>query len=268
MLGPFMAIARPIAAIFSAITTGLMMRALPAEDAAPAGSLPNTCAKTDCGCPGGETTEQSDDEVLSPFQRTMAGLRYALVDIFDDIVVWMVIGLVLAAAVMTWVPPQALSSFGSGIAAMLMMVIVGIPMYICATASTPIAASLLMVGISPGAAMVFMLAGPATNIATLGVVRQEMGGRAMMLYLGGVIASALVAGLATDFIAQAMTIDIVIDAARSGEIVPAWLAGMSAVILMALALRPVLLRLQACLGQTRGQSMGKTDSVSNRLKRS
>ncbi len=266
MLGPFMAIARPIAAVFSAIATGLMMRFLPNEEAVPAEPAAETCATTGCcsACDDGEPAEAEPINVKGPsfVQRTAAGLRYALVDIFDDIVGWMVIGLVLAAAAMTWIPPQALSSYGSGIPAMLVMVVIGIPMYICATASTPVAASLLMVGVSPGAAMVFMLAGPATNIATLGVVRKEMGSRAMTLYLGGVIASALVAGLVTDFVARAMNIDVAVEIARDGEVMPEWLAIVSAVILVAMALRPLLLRLKRYPARIRDHAAEKTEHVS------
>jgi hypothetical protein len=267
MLGPFLAIARPIAAISSAIATGLMMRFLPGDEAAPAEPAADTCATSGCCSSCGESeqaeVEAFDVKTASAFQRTASGLRYALVDIFDDIAGWMMIGLVLAAATMTWIPPQALSSFGGGLPAMLLMVLIGIPMYICATASTPVAASLLMVGVSPGAAMVFMLAGPATNIATLGVVRKEMGNRAVMLYLGGVIASALVAGLVTDFVARAMSIDIAIEMARDGEIVPEWLAVASAVILIAMAMRPLLLRLKKYSARIRSHAAEKTESVSS-----
>lgn len=243
MLGPFLAIARPIAAVFSAIVTGLLMRWLPPETSAPEQPAEDTCASSGCGC---SSTEISPAPVKAAgafqdaIQRTMDGLRYALVDIFDDIVVWMMVGMALAAATLTWVPPQMLSAYGQGIPAMLVMVAVGIPMYICATASTPVAASLMMAGVSPGAAMVFMLAGPATNIATLGVVRKEMGNRAVVLYLSGVVSTAIVAGLITDFAAAALHVDIAVQALQDGEIVPPWLSKASALILAALILRPIL----------------------------
>jgi len=78
---------------------------------------------------------------------------------------------------------------------MPVMVLVGLPMYVCATASTPVAANLLFAGVWPGAALVFMLAGPATNIATMGVIREQMGTRTLIAYLFGVIGGALVSGL-------------------------------------------------------------------------
>jgi uncharacterized membrane protein YraQ (UPF0718 family) len=73
-------------------------------------------------------------------------------------------------------------------------------MYVCATASTPIAVGLLLSGITPGAALVFMLTGPATNVATLMVIKNELGKRELSLYLLAIISSALVSGLILDFL--------------------------------------------------------------------
>ena len=239
MLGPFMAIARPIAAIFSAIVTGLLMAFLPREETAPPAADSQTSCESSCCC-ASTSPESATPSPGSPLSRTLEGLRYAFVDIYADIVAWLAVGLLLAAATMTWIPPQALGEMGSGIPAMLAMVALGIPMYICATASTPVAASLLMAGVSPGAAMVFMLAGPATNIATLGVVRKEMGNAAVVLYLVGIIGASIAAGLITDIVAQAMAFDVAVQMSGPGEIVPAWLAMTSAAILLVSAVRPGL----------------------------
>jgi len=78
------------------------------------------------------------------------------------------------------------------------MVVVSIPMYICATASTPIAVGLMLAGVSPGAALVFMLTGPATNIATLMIIKQELGARELYIYLIALIGSALLSGYVVD----------------------------------------------------------------------
>ena len=261
MLGPFMAVARPIAALFSAVTTGLLMVLLPAEkastDAADAGQGPRASIK--CCSSGDAETEPkliTASQGVVKFQharrRTFDGLRYAFDDIFDDIAGWLIVGLALAAAVMTWVPSQVLGSFGSGILAMLAMVVIGIPMYICATASTPVAASLMLAGVSPGAAMVFMLAGPATNVATLGVVRNEMGNAAVAIYLSGIIGSALTAGLATDFVVAALGVDIAVQMSEDTEIIPEWLALASAAVLGLMVARNVLFRLRKMPGLVMG----------------
>ena len=133
------------------------------------------------------------------WQRSWQGLSYALTDILDDIWLWLLAGLVLAALVMTFVPSDTLASWGSGLPAMLMMLLIGIPMYICATASTPLAAAMILAGVSPGTVLVFLLAGPATNLATMGVIQREMGMRTLILYLVGISASSIIMGLATDW---------------------------------------------------------------------
>lgn len=237
MLGPFLAIARPIAAVSSAIITGLLMRFLPPEvDSAKielslVQPVQDSCCSSGC-C--GDAATASDPKAQSFGVRTLGGLTYALTDIFDDIALWLVVGLVLAAATATWIPPEALGAYGSGIGAMVVMVLVGIPMYICATASTPLAASLLLAGVSPGAAMVFMLAGPATNIATLGVVRQEMGNRGAVLYVVGIIVSAIAAGLITDQVAVALDINMAVQLSPEDDFVPLWVAAASTGLLLVL----------------------------------
>jgi len=237
MLGPFVAIARPLAALFSAFTTGLLMTLLPAEEKV-AQTASTTQEATSCAdacvidAAAGQETER-----LSFIAKTLAGLRFAFIDIFDDIALWLVIGLVLAAATLTWIPPQSFAGVGGNIVTMVVLVLIGIPMYICATASTPIAAALLAAGISPGAAMVFMLAGPATNVATLGVVNREMGGRAVVLYLIGIVASAIIAGLATDALAVALGIDVSIQIAAEAQLLPRWLEIACAAVLGLLSIK-------------------------------
>ena len=256
MLGPFMAVARPIAAISSAIVTGLLMRILPPENATTAApeSAPSSCCNTgSCSSEKAGGAQGSQSFV----QRTAGGLKYALTDIFDDIALWLLVGLVLAAATTTWVPPETLGSYGSGIGAMVVMVLVGIPMYICATASTPVAASFIIAGVSPGAAMVFMLAGPATNIATLGVVRREMGTRGVGLYLTGIIVTAIVAGLLTDMAVGALGVDMSVQLSGEGEMVPGWLAAASAGIFLALGARLFFTQVWVVSGQILRRATGK-----------
>lgn len=231
MLGPFMAVARPLAAIISAVVTGLLMKFLPLEDVPFERTAPDTCCSDD------SCSDRNEPEPTTFMARTTSGLRYALFDVFDDIAPWLLVGLVLAAVTLTWVPPQSLANYGSGFFAMVVMVVVGIPMYICATASTPVAASLLLAGVSPGAAMVFMLAGPATNVATLGVVRKEMGTLGVGLYLLGIISSALAAGLLTDVIADLLNINMSVQLGRHEHMVPQGLAFVSTGVLMVLGLR-------------------------------
>ncbi|MEJ2454946.1 MAG: SO_0444 family Cu/Zn efflux transporter [Candidatus Thiodiazotropha sp.] len=211
LLGPFMAVARPIAAIVSALFTGLLNSLLvnQQERPAPALTLPVVGGSAACGCGDGDCCVSEPSGKPSGFwRRSLQGLRYAFSDILDDIWHWLLAGLVLAALVMTYLPPDTLASWGSGLPAMLMMLVIGIPMYICATASTPLAAAMILAGVSPGTVLVFLLAGPATNLATMGVIQREMGMRTLILYLVGISVSSILIGLFTDVVLNRLGISV------------------------------------------------------------
>ncbi|MCG6202018.1 SO_0444 family Cu/Zn efflux transporter [Psychromonas antarctica] len=231
LLGPFMAIVRPIAAIVSAIVAGLLvgqdeqvannsvkssmdLSEKAAQATAKSGSTGNKKSATCCAKersnqhsqPSKDGCCQTNDDIAntlkehSIFKRMVKGLHFAATDLVKDITVWLLVGLFFAALVQTYIPADFMIKWGSGILAMLVIVIISIPMYICATASTPIAAGLLLAGVSPGAVLVFMLAGPATNIATLSVVVKELGKRALWGYLGGVLSVALISGMVVNYL--------------------------------------------------------------------
>jgi hypothetical protein len=151
----------------------------------------------------------------------------------------LLVGLFFAALVQTYVPADFFLQWGSGILAMVVIILVSIPMYICATASTPIAAGLLLSGVSPGAVLVFMLAGPATNIATLGIVVNELGRRAVVAYLVGVMGVAVLFGLLTDFLVEQYQIDVAPMLGEHHEVLPEWLMYLTSFILLGLLLRLV-----------------------------
>jgi hypothetical protein len=109
-------------------------------------------------------------------EKGVAGLRFATIEVWGDIALWFFIGLLLAAVITVIIPDDMMASvMGGGIGSMLIMLLVGIPLYICATASTPIAAALILKGVSPGAALVFLLVGPATNVTSLAVLVGMLG---------------------------------------------------------------------------------------------
>ncbi len=240
LLGPFMALLRPMAAIISAIFSGLLAALAPAAPAALADRAAASCDSSCCdsGCPAPPSGARP-----SPFARSLTGMRYALSDILDDIAGWLAFGLIAAGLLTTWIPPQTLADWGSGLPAMLLMLLVGIPMYICATASTPLAAALLLTGISPGTVLVFLLAGPATNIATLAVIKRELGPRVLAAYLAGISFSSLALGLATDLIVEYFAIDIQAQLSQGGEFIPVSVAWASALLLAVMAIKPIRQRL-------------------------
>lgn len=173
------------------------------------------------------------------FEKTKAGVYYASTKLIDDIIVWLAIGLIFAAIVRTFLPEEFLLNYGSGLPAMLLMIAISIPMYICATASTPIAAGFIMAGLSPGTALVFMMAGPATNISTLGVIKNEMGGAVLIRYLLGVALSALGFAMLLDFGLTFFAINITDQMSHSHEMLPQWFGLACAGLITLLAIKPL-----------------------------
>ena len=253
LLGPFMAVLRPIAAVLSAISAGLLTAWLAPErpgqtaESLAAEATGGSCCSSHSCC----ADDQPAPGEPGTIARSIAGLRYAFTTMLDDLALWLAIGLVLAAAVATWVPPLVMAQWGSGLLPMLGMLAVGIPMYICATASTPVAAALLLAGLSPGTVLVFLLAGPATNIATMGIVRREMGGRTLAAYLLGISLASLGLGLLTDALVAHYGIDIAAQLVEGTDLVPIGLAWASASLLAAMVLANGLLRHRATAAPTK-----------------
>ncbi|QYJ75802.1 SO_0444 family Cu/Zn efflux transporter [Shewanella sp. FJAT-52076] len=209
--------------------------AVPEASSCCASSSTPTAKAADAGCCG--STQQHAhpaDKPASVIERIWDGLVYASTDLVRDTAIWLLIGLFFAALVQTYVPADFLAQWGNGILAMLVMVLVSIPMYICATASTPIAAGLLLAGVSPGAVLVFMMAGPATNIATLGVVTKELGKRALFGYLGGVLGVALVFGVLVNYLVATFGFEVAPQIGEEHAMLPDWLVASSGLLLAVL----------------------------------
>ena len=240
LLGPIMAVARVAGAIFTAITTGLLVATTDQpEPVTPA--TDTTPAQTSCcgGCCGTKK-EQQHPPVIT---RLKQGLHYAFADLLDDISRWVVAGLLLAGLLITLLPPETLSGLSGSFWPLVLMAVIGIPLYICATAATPIAAGLLLTGMSPGMALVFLLAGPVTSLATLGVFRREFGSRALALYLTGILGSSVLLGWLLDTGLQVLGINPVIQASQVQELLPEWLEWLALVVLALLMLKPLRRRI-------------------------
>jgi hypothetical protein len=122
---------------------------------------------------------------------------------------------------------------------MLLMLAFGIPLYICATASTPIAAALILKGVSPGAALVFLLAGPATNMATLTVLANLLGKRTTLVYLTAIALGAILCGLAVDGVYALLGIEAKGVVGQAAEIMPYPVQLGATLLLLALSVRPI-----------------------------
>ncbi|MFN2348349.1 MAG: SO_0444 family Cu/Zn efflux transporter [Thioalkalivibrio sp.] len=234
LLGPFMAISRALGAVVTAIATGMLVGGSRSATASPIAENSDSCCASTCA-----STPDAPTRTMPLHTRLAGGLRYAFSDVLDDIGPWLLAGLLIAGVIISLVPPEALAEYGSGFAIMLIMAMVGIPMYICATAATPIAVALILSGVSPGAALVFLLAGPITSMATLGILRREMGNNALIRYLAGIIASAVALGLLLDVVLSHFDIDVVTQMGVARDLLPHWLQWVALVLLVTLSVRPL-----------------------------
>ena len=238
LLGPFMAIVRPIAAVVSAIVAGLLVGRSEDEQQKTSdlkeSQVDNSCCDTSNDTTN-DTTQKPQKKTF--WQEAWAGIVYSFSSLFVDVLFWLLIGLVFAALIKTFVPITFLAEWGSGLPAMLVMLVIGIPMYVCATASTPIAAGLLLAGISPGTAMVFLMAGPASNISTLGIIGKELGRRSLIAYLTGVGVISLLTGFIVDYLVKLWNIDVQTQISHSQNMVPATIAWASLLLLVAVVVK-------------------------------
>jgi len=229
---PLMTVFRPIAGVVTAIAAGLatnLFGAPRSKATEPPLEVAKTPAARDERCQhagdsGGHDHAQRhdhhDDHVQganSPPDRgasrtvvdtTRRIIRYGFVELLDDVSWWLVLGIVLSAVAVVAIPAQLFDGmWGGGIASMVLMLLLSIPLYTCASCSTPMAAALALKGLSPGAVLVFLLAGPATNIGSLVVLLKVLGRHAVAAYLVAVVIMTLAAGFALNMMYHAWGLD-------------------------------------------------------------
>ena len=212
LMGPVMAVFRPLVALITSLVGGLLVQASDDEHGDAEGDLGEDPADEGAACCGeadeGDRRDEGDEgEDDAPFVdgRLRSMLRYGFVDLLGEMAVWLLVGLLLTAVVGAALPAGALEggALGSGVASMLLMVLVGLPIYMCASGSTPLGAALVAKGLNPGAALVFLLVGPTTNLATITLVRRFHGDRFVKIYIATVVACALVGGVALNALVAA-----------------------------------------------------------------
>jgi uncharacterized membrane protein YraQ (UPF0718 family)/copper chaperone CopZ len=192
LLGPFLAAVRPVAALITGVLGGGLVQAFD-EDDEPSTAAVQAAAEADSCSTGG------CDQPPPGRTKVTEALHYGLVTLPRDIGRALVAGVLISGLIATIVAPRALESYlGGGLLPMLAAMAVGIPLYVCATASTPIALGLIHAGLSPGAALVFLISGPATNSAALTTLWKVLGRRTAILYLVTVAVASLATGLAVD----------------------------------------------------------------------
>ena len=233
---PLMTVFRPIAGVATAIAAGLATNLFGASRSrgaeVPPGLMENLvgCEAEECqhACEAvhvldhahghdhhhdhiGEAKSQSDADATlrsAAVDATRRIIRYGFVELLDDISWWLALGIVLSAIAVVAVPAYLFDGvWGGGIVSMLLMLVLSIPLYTCAASSTPMAAAFALKGLSPGAVLVFLLAGPATNIGSLVVLLKVLGRRAVAAYLLAVIVMTLGAGFVLNTIYHAWGLD-------------------------------------------------------------
>lgn len=216
LLGPVFAVFRPLTAFITGIFGGALVDIFTPKDEQQ------------------QENEPCSDECCDPNEKSSKikrGLKYAFVTLPRDIGKAMLIGLIVAAVITAFVPDDFFANRlpATGILAMLVMVLLGVPIYVCATASVPVAAALIAKGLAPGVALVFLITGPATNAASFITILKVLGTRTAVIYMLSVIVCAIAAGLTLD----AMFSDLAVSVqSHVHQMSPSIIGHLSAVVLL------------------------------------
>ncbi|BHH83738.1 hypothetical protein LA52FAK_20270 [Desulforhopalus sp. 52FAK] len=239
LLDPVMTIVRPVAAFCTAVFAGFAENILFWEKKQQDVVVDRSCPVDGC-CDGVDCPDEVHRHHHTYKEKVVAGLRFSYQDVWGDIAVWFFIGVLIAAFITVLVPDEVMTTFlGGGLSSMLVMLLVGIPLYICATASTPVAAALILKGVSPGAALVFLLVGPATNVTSLSVLIGVLGKKSSLLYLASLSFCAVMFGLGVDWLYQALNISPKAIIGDAVEVIPHSVRLLSAFILLGFSVKPL-----------------------------
>lgn len=215
MLGLPFALLRPIAAMFTGVMGGMLTNKFDRDKKA--------------------TVKEAEEKTTKKSKFSFYRLfHYAFIEMVGDIAKWLVIGLMIAALITVLIPDNFFNEFAiNGITGMLIILAVSIPLYVCATASVPIAAVLLMKGLSPGAMLVFLMAGPATNAATMTVIGNNLGKKTLVVYLSTLIVGSMAFGLLIDYFLPIAWFNPLMQMGTEHhhELIPAWISNSSAIVL-------------------------------------
>ncbi len=196
MMDPLMTIVRPIAAFASAFFAGILQIVFKTDiDVPKEEETKSCCASTSCG-----SEKKKENKLLK-------AIKYAYVDLLEDIALWLTFGILVGALVDVFVPADIFSQF-DGFTARIAFILIGVPVYICASASTPIAASLILKGLSPGTALIMLMVGPATNISNLLVLQKYMGKKAVIINIIAISVTALAFSFGVDWLYQTLNLPL------------------------------------------------------------
>ena len=225
VLGLPFAVIRPFAAFCNAIMGGWLINKFGDKDeVVPVDASAKTC------CCHHKQEETHHEGFLGKMREA---LRFGFVEMIEDIGKWLVIGLVIAGLITVFVPDEFFALFrGNTQLSMLLVLCIAIPMYICATGSIPIAVALMMKGLTPGAALVLLMAGPACNMASILVINKTLGRKSLVLYLVSIITMAILWGHVVDYLLPAEWFQMALSVGRCCiEESTSWLNWSSTIVL-------------------------------------
>lgn len=193
LMGLPFAIIRPIAAFLTAILGGTFTNKIEAFSTLPPWGIAS------------KSHHQEEKNKALPLRGSWKGVfHYAFVEMMEDIGKWLVIGLIIAGIITAAVPDSWFVAFQDNtLYSILFVLLFSIPMYLCATGSIPIALALMMKGLTPGAALVLLMAGPASNVASILIINKVLGRKTLAVYLFSIIAGAIVFALGIDYMLPA-----------------------------------------------------------------
>ena len=225
VLGLPFAVIRPVAAFCNAIMGGWLINKFGDKDeVVPVDASAKTC------CCHHKQEETHHEGFLGKMREA---LRFGFVEMIEDIGKWLVIGLVIAGLITVFVPDEFFALFrGNTQLSMLLVLCIAIPMYICATGSIPIAVALMMKGLTPGAALVLLMAGPACNMASILVINKTLGRKSLVFYLVSIITMAILWGHVVDYLLPAEWFQMALSVGRCCiEESTSWLNWSSTIVL-------------------------------------
>ncbi len=212
LLDPIMTVARPLGAFATAVFTGsvvnfVVRRGLDGDSELSPGA-PHDLTH-DHGHDHGAVYTPGGVGKRSVKEVARDSTAYAFGPLLDDLTVWLIIGLLVSGLIAIVVPDDFFGSIiPAGFVSSVLMLLIGTPMYICAAAATPVAATLIAKGLDPGAALVLLLVGPATNATTIAIIARLLGRRVLVLHLIGVTGSALLLGLLINAVYSHFAVDL------------------------------------------------------------
>lgn len=200
MFGWIFTLYRIFTSMIIAMVAGVLTNLLDKEPIKEEKESCSSCCSSSSSC--SSTKKQNSFSLKGAISYSFGTLLY---DISKPLIFGLIFGALITIAI-----PQNLSDILVEYSwlSYLIAISIAVPMYVCATASLPIAAALMLSGVSGGAAFVFLSAGPATNTVTIGVVKKMLGTTSLYIYLGTIIAGSVLFGLGLDFIFDINSIDV------------------------------------------------------------